>query len=64
MAVRVDGRDGAKEDCWKGKENLLLEARIVDGLSVYVVKPSNIVIGIILGENLPNEARAKVSCEG
>lgn len=64
MAVRVDGRDGIKDKIvGRGKENLLLEARIVDGLSVCVVKPDNIVTGIVVEENLLNEASAKVSCE-
>ena len=48
----------------RGKENLLLEGRIVDALSEWVVKPDNIVTGIVVEEHLLNEASAKVSCEG
>ena len=64
MAVKVHGRDGIKDKTFRrGKDNLLLEARIMGGLSVHVVKPDNIVTDAVAEKNLLTEAGAKVPSE-
>ena len=45
------------------KDKLLLKARRVDGLSVYVLKLCSMVTGMIIEKDLENEPGTKVSDE-
>ena len=45
------------------KDKLLLKARRVDGLSVYVLKLHNMVTGMLIEKDLENEPGTKVSDE-
>ena len=45
------------------KDKLLLKARRVGGLSVYVLKLHNMVTGMIIEKDLENEPGTKVSDE-